>query len=414
MPFTFSPRSAETGMGRSPHGPQSLPGIDTKPVSLPDSPSGLQRKETILPPLRKTVSVLTRRSIVMGSLFALTLAAGAMTGTRTLQAAGTVNILETGSSLLYPLFNLWVPAYTKIDPGARITTQSTGSGTGIAQAVEGIAQIGASDAYMSDALMKMHQGMLNIPLAISVQMVNYNLPGLNQRHLKLSGPVVAGIYQGRITKWNDPAISALNPGVALPARSIIPLHRTDGSGDTFIFTQYLSFSTPAWANSVSYGTTVSWPAVSGGLGAVGNPGMVTALKDNPYAIAYIGTSYQNAIEKDGLGIAMLKNRDGHFVLPDARTAAAAAAIMVPKTPKDQRVSLIFAPGAESYPIINYEYVMVNRKQPSAGMAAALRKFFNWAIRADGGNAPHFMNEVHFVPLPAPVVKLSAAQIAEIQ
>jgi len=367
-----------------------------------------------LPPLRKTVSVLTRRSIVMGGLFALTLAAGAMTGTRTLQAAGTVNILETGSSLLYPLFNLWVPAYTKINPGTRITTQSTGSGTGIAQAVEGIAQIGASDAYMSDALMKMHQGMLNIPLAISVQMVNYNLPGLNQRHLKLSGPVVAGIYQGRITKWNDPAISALNPGVALPARSIIPLHRTDGSGDTFIFTQYLSFSTPAWANSVSYGTTVSWPAVSGGLGAVGNPGMVTALKDNPYAIAYIGTSYQNAIEKDGLGIAMLKNRDGHFVLPDARTAAAAAAIMVPKTPKDQRVSLIFAPGAESYPIINYEYVMVNRKQPSAGMAAALRKFFNWAIRADGGNAPHFMNEVHFVPLPAPVVKLSAAQIAEIQ
>ena len=328
--------------------------------------------------------------------------------------AGAITLNETGSSLLYPLFNLWVPVYTKADPGVKITTQSTGSGTGISQAIEGIVQIGASDAYMSDAQMRQHPDMLNIPLAISVQMVNYNLPGLNNQHLKLSGPVLAGIYEGKIRYWNDAAIRKLNPGVHLPHQAIIPVHRTDGSGDTFIFTQYLSFSTPTWSNTVGYGTTVSWPPVSGGLGAVGNPGMVTAIQDNPYSVAYIGTSYQDAIEKHGLGIAMLENHDGQFVLPDASTAAAAAAVMVPKTPKDQRISLIFAPGPESYPIINYEYALVSRKQPSADMAAALRKFFTWAISPDGGNASHFMDEVHFVPLPDPVSKLSADQIAEIQ
>ncbi len=363
---------------------------------------------------RNKLSGPQRRSIARGGVFALALALGAMICGGALYAASTVNILETGSSLLYPLFNLWVPAYAKIDPGVRITTQSTGSGTGIAQAVAGIAQIGASDAYMSNALMKEHPDMLNIPLAISMQMVNYNLPGLNREHLKLSGPVLAGIYEGKIHYWDDARLKALNPGVHLPHHLIIPVHRSDGSGDTFIFTQFLAFSTPEWANSISYGTTVSWPAVSGELGAEGNPGMVTATKDNPYAIAYIGTSYQNAIEKDGLGIARLKNRSGNFVLPEAGTAKAAAAVMVPKTPKDERISLIFAPGRESYPIINYEYALVNRKQPSAETAAALRKLFTWAISSSGGNAPHFMKEVHIVALPASVVKLSKAQIAEIQ
>ena len=283
------------------------------------------------------------------SIFVLILGAGVLIGADAARTGGTINILETGSSLLYPLFNLWVPVYTREHPNVRITTQSTGSGTGISQAVEGIAQIGASDAYMSPALLKEHSDMLNIPLAISMQMVNYNVPGLNGQHLKLSGPVLAGIYAGKIRNWNDRAIAALNPGVSLPGRAIIPVHRTDGSGDTFIFTQYLSFSTPEWGNSIRYGTTVSWPPVPGELGAVGNPGMITATKDNPYSISYIGSSYEDAINKGGLGIAMLQNRDGQFLLPNARTADAAAAVMAPKTPKDERISLIFAPGAESYP-----------------------------------------------------------------
>ena len=360
---------------------------------------------------RKVVRVLTRRSLLIGGLV-LAVAACAALGTS--QAAGDVNILETGSSLLYPLFNLWVPVYTKAHSTVKITTQSTGSGTGISDAVEGVAQIGASDAYMSNAQIKKSPEILNIPLCISSQMVNYNLPGLNSTHLKLSGPVLAGIYQGTITKWNDGQIAAMNPGVKLPDHTIIPVHRTDGSGDTFIFTQYLAFSTPEWGNKLFYGTIVSWPPVPGGLGAVGNPGMVTACEDNPYCVAYIGTSYQEAITKAGLGTAMLKNRDGHFLLPTATTAADAAAVMVSKTPRDERVSLIFAPGANSYPIINYEYAIVSKKQPSAEMASELRQLFTWAMSPAGGSSRPFMTELHFTALPALVRKLSAAQIAEIQ
>ena len=329
-------------------------------------------------------------------------------------AAENANILETGSSLLYPLFNAWVPVYQRMHPGVRITTQSTGSGTGMSQSIAGIAQIGASDAYLSPAVMRMHPDMLNIPLTISSQMVNYNLPGLNNRNIKLSGPVLAGIYDGSIRMWNDHAIAAMNPGVNLPGHAIIPIHRTDGSGDTFIFTQYLSFSTPAWQNKYAYGTTISWAPVPGGLGAEGNPGMVTALKDNPYSVAYIGSSYKEGIASAGLGTAKLENRNGNFVLPDPATVKAAAAAMVAKTPANECISLIFAPGAESYPIINYEYALVKQQQSSSEVAAALRELFTWAISPTGGNAPHFMEQLHFAALPPSIVKLSAAQIAKIR
>jgi len=279
--------------------------------------------------------------------------------------------------------------------------------------MQGLAQIGASDAYLSDAQMKQHPSMLNIPMAISSQMVNYNVPSLNGEHLNLSGPVLAGIYSGKITQWNDAAIAKLNPGVKLPDHAIITVHRTDGSGDTFIFTQYLTASTPSWASDYSYGVTVSWAPVQGNIGAVGNPGMVDAIKNNPYSIAYIGVSFKKQIMDDKLGEARLENKDGKFVLPEIKNVKAAAAAMVPKSPADQRVSLIFAPGAESYPIINYEYALVDAKQPSAEMAATLKKFLTWAISSEGGNAEHFMKEVNFVALPPSVVKQSEAQIAKI-
>ncbi len=352
-----------------------------------------------------------RRLVLMGAM--ATALAGLTVGATPAKAA-TVNLLETGSSLLYPLFNLWVPAYTKANPGVKITTQSTGSGTGISQSISGVAQIGASDAYLSDALMKMHKGMLNIPLAISSQMVNYNVPGLNATALRLSGPVLTGIYGGKITKWNDPAIAALNPGVKLPDHGIVTVHRTDGSGDTFIFSQYLAFSTPSWQNSVGYGTTVSWPAAPGAIGANGNPGMVNAIKTTPYSIAYIGVSFRQAIVQNKLGEALLQNKDGKFVALTIANVKAAAAAMTEKTPADERISLVYAPGADSYPIINYEYAIVKAQQPNAAVAAELRKFFTWAISPEGGNAQHFMDAVSFVALPPAAAKLSAAQIATIK
>ncbi|MEJ2060646.1 MAG: phosphate ABC transporter substrate-binding protein PstS [Gammaproteobacteria bacterium] len=328
-------------------------------------------------------------------------------------ASASVNVLETGSSLVYPLFNLWVPAYARHHADVHITTASTGSGTGQAQSMQGLAQVGASDAYLSNAQMKRKPSMLNIPLAISSQMVNYNVPGLNHKHLKLSGPVLADIYAGKITEWDDARIARMNHGVHLPHHRIIAVHRSDGSGDSFIFTQYLSKSTPWWSKKYSYGTSVSWAPVQGSIGAEGNSGMVDALKNNSYSIAYIGISYKQQINAAHLGEARLKNRDGHFVLPTVRTVKAAAASMVPKTPADQRISLIFAPGKYSYPIINYEYALVDSQQPSKEMADNLRTLLSWAISSRGGNAEHFMKKVHFVPLPSSVAKLSRAQIEKI-
>ncbi len=328
-------------------------------------------------------------------------------------SAASVRLLETGSTLLYPLFNLWVPDYGKAHPNVQITTQGTGSGTGIAQAISGIAQIGASDAYMSNAQMKKNPGILNIPLAISAQMVNYNIPGLNGRHLKLNGPVLAGIYSGKVKYWDNAQIKALNPGVKLPHDLIVPVHRTDGSGDTFIFSQYLSFSTPSWANSAGYGTTISWPPVQGGIGAVGNPGMVNASKTTPYSIAYIGVSFRNATTAAKLGEALLENRAGRFLKLTPETVSAAVKVTAAKTPADERLSLIFAPGPQSYPIINYEYAIVKKDQSSPAVAKAVKAFLDWAISRKGGNAPHYLRAVGFVALPPAIAKLSHKQIAEI-
>jgi phosphate transport system substrate-binding protein len=354
--------------------------------------------------------MLRRATALRAGVAALALAAATVAVTGPAHAA--TPLVETGSSLLYPLFNLWVPAFTAAHPDIQITTTSTGSGAGIAQAIKGLVQIGASDAYVSDALVQRNPNILNIPLAISSQAINYNLPGLGKAHIKLSGPILAGIYSGKITMWNDHAIRAANPGVHLPAHKIIPIHRVDGSGDTFIFTQFLSRSTPSWAHAVDYGTTVSWPAVEGGIGANGNSGMVSAAAANPYSVAYIGVSYAAQAAKSGLGVAELKSADGQYVLPNAETVGAAAASVVTITPSDERISMIFAHGKNAYPIANYEYAIVNAKQPDATTAASLRTFLNWAVTE--GNSPKFLDQVHFLPLPDAIQTLSKTQIAKIK
>ena len=324
--------------------------------------------------------------------------------------ADQVQLSETGSTLLLPLFNLWAADYQKSHPDVQITTQGTGSGAGIAQATSGAVQIGASDAYMTDAQTKSSPGILNIPLAVSSQMVNYNVPGLNDQHLKFSGPLLAAIYAGEVKFWDDVAIAKLNPDVKLPHNEIVPVHRTDGSGDTFIFTQYLSFSTPEWSKSPGYGLTVNWPTVQAGVGAAGNLGMVSASKSTPYSIAYIGISFKNATDAASLGEAMLQNRDGKFVLPDATTVGAAVAEVASETPPDERISLIYAPGGRSYPIINYEYAIVKTAQPSAAVAKAVKDFLGWSIDPKGGNAPQYIQAVGFVALPGTIVTLSNYQI----
>lgn len=326
---------------------------------------------------------------------------------------GAISLQETGSTLLYPLFNLWDPAYHAQHPNVTITAQGTGSGAGISQAGAGSVNIGASDAYLSPGDRKKHPTLVNIPLAISAQQINYNLKGVTG-HLKLDGPVLSAMYQGKITHWNDPQVQAINPGVSLPSTPVVPLHRSDGSGDTFLFTQYLSKTDPnGWGKTVGFGTTVSFPSVPGALGEQGNGGMVSGCAATPGCVAYIGVSFLDQATSKGLGEAMLKNASGNYLLPTPTTIQAEAASFVGSTPADEAISLINGPAAGGYPIINYEYAIVNTQQPDPATAKAVRDFLTWCLDPTQGNAPSYLDKVHFQPLPPQVVTLSKAQIAKI-
>jgi phosphate transport system substrate-binding protein len=354
---------------------------------------------------------------VSATRHATTLAATIAFGLLALAAAPAradeIALTETGSTLLYPLFNVWVSEYTKTHPGIHITTGSTGSGAGIEQAISGAVQIGASDAYMSDAQAKQNPQIINVPMAISAQTVNYNLPGLGTAHLKLDGPTLAGIYTGKIRAWDDKSIAALNPDVKLPHHDIIPIHRADGSGDTFVFTQYLTFSTPSWENKEGYGTTITWPDVPGGLSAEGNLGVLKAGQQTPYSITYLGVSFHAEITEAGLGTALLKSYSGEFLLPSSETVAAAAASLSPRTPPDERLTLVNAPGANAYPLVNYEYAIVSTRQATPATAEAVRKFLLWAIAPDEANEK-YLEEAHFIALPAHIWVLSHDQIEMIK
>ena len=326
-------------------------------------------------------------------------------------ATSNVALSETGATELYPLMNQWVPAYHSKYPNVTISTGATGSGAGISQAAAGTVNIGASGAYLSDGDMSAHKGLMNVALAVSAEQVNYNLPGVGQ-HLKLNGKVLAAMYQGTIKTWNDPQIAALNPGVNLPATPVDPLHRSDGSGDTFVFTQYLSKQDPdGWGKSPGFGTTVSFPAVPGALGENGAGGMVSGCAQIPGCVAYIGVSYLDQANQKGLGEAQLANAAGNYLLPDAQSIQAEAASFASQTPANQVMSLINGPAADGYPIVDYEYAVVYSGQKDAATAQTMQAFLHWTV-TDGGN-PSFLDTEHMQPLPAAVAKLSDAQIAKI-
>jgi phosphate transport system substrate-binding protein len=254
---------------------------------------------------------------------------------------------------------------------------------------------------------------MNIPLAIAAQTINYNLPGLAAAHLKLDGPTLAGIYTGTVRNWDAPPIAALNPGVTLPHHAIIPVHRAEGSGDTFVFTQFLSFSTPSWEDDKGYGTTIAWPKVPGGVTATGNDGMVKAIQATPYAIGYVGVSFSDAVAAAELGTAALKNNAGLFVLPTKAGIIAGADALGPRTPPDERLTLAFAPGDASYPLVSYEYAVVSKTQHDPATAAALRRFLLWCIEPSEDKAA-LLDRVHFIPLPPHTWELSQAQIQMIK
>jgi phosphate transport system substrate-binding protein len=328
-------------------------------------------------------------------------------------------ITETGSSLLYPLMGTWTAAYQKqfpisasnSAPIVTIETGSTGSGTGISEASAGTVNIGASDAYLSSSDLATTPTMMNIALAISAQQINYNLPSV-KTPLKLDAAVLAQIYQGKITKWNDSAIAALNPGVTLPDLTIVPLHRADGSGDTFLFTSYLNSQDPSGWSSSDVGTTISWPSVSGAQAEEGNGGMVTGCGSIKGCIAYIGISYLAKTQAAGLGQAVLKNGAGNYEAPTSATISAEANALTGKTPANETLSMINANVSDGYPIVNYEYAIVNKKQTNGIVAEDIRAFLHWTVHT-GQSGTNYLDAVDFQPLPSSVVTLSDNQIAKI-
>ncbi|OBI30960.1 phosphate ABC transporter substrate-binding protein PstS [Mycolicibacter terrae] len=358
----------------------------------------------------------SRRTRLTGLLTATVLLGAAACGSATTgdTDAMPVALSETGSTLLYPLFSEWGPAYQQQHPHVTISTQDGGSGAGIAQVAAGAVDIGASDAYLSEGDMKQHPGLMNIALAISAQQINYNLPSVTEP-IKLDGKVLAAMYSGTVKTWNDPQITALNPGLNLPDTPVVPLHRSDGSGDTFLFTQYLSKQDPdGWGKAPGFGTTVDFPAVPGALGENGNGAMVTGCAANPGCIAYVSISQQDEARAHRLGTAQLANAAGHYLLPDAKGIQAAAAGFADQTPDNQAVSLINGPAPDAYPIVNYEYAIVNvtpKATRDKATAQALQAFLHWAVT--DGSSPSFLDKVHLQPLPDAVAKQSQAQIAKI-
>jgi phosphate transport system substrate-binding protein len=326
-------------------------------------------------------------------------------------SGGTVT--ETGSTLMYPLFNLWAGGYNQKYSSTTIQTAGTGSGTGISSAENGTIDIGASDAYLSPSVSSANPDLKNIPTAISAQLVAYNVTGVTS-HLKLSGKLISEIYQGQVTNWNASQIASANPGVTLPNIPIVTLHRSDSSGDTFIFTQYLSKADPSgWGTKVAFNTTVPWPAAPGALGETGNSGMVSGCKATPGCIAYIGISYLTQTLQAGLGYAALGNAKGQYVVPTQASIAAEAAGFVKKTPANGTISLIYGSVNNGYPIVNYEYAIVSTHQSSSSTAKNIRSVLEWAVNSKYGNNTSYLSQVNFQPLPSKVVAQSVKQILSI-
>lgn len=307
-------------------------------------------------------------------------------------AAGSsgADLTGAGATFPYPLYSKWFADYAA-KSGVKINYQSIGSGGGIRQLTEGTVDFGASDAPMSDDEMsKLKTPVFHIPTVLGAVTMTYNVPEITQP-LKLTGDAIAQIYEGKITKWNDQAIAATNGGVKLPGTDILVVHRSDGSGTTYIFTDYLSSVSPEWAKAPGKGKDVQWPV---GIGGKGNEGVAGQVKQTPGAIGYVELVYA---KQNNLPIALIKNASGQFVAPsvDAVTAAAeGAASKFPPT-TDYRVSIVNAPGANAYPISSFTYLLVDKTFTDATKGKKIVDFLHWAL-TDGEKEASALD---YAPLP---------------
>jgi phosphate transport system substrate-binding protein len=326
--------------------------------------------------------------------------------TTTTQASQTVAINGAGATFPYPLISKWSFEYNKINPDIQINYQSVGSGAGIQQISARTVDFGATDAPLSDSVYQNLTGILHIPETIGAVVVAYNLPGI-PTGVKLSGDVVADIFLGKITKWNDPRIVALNPGIKFPAKDIIVAHRSDGSGTTFVFTDYLSKLSPDWTSKVGKGTSVSWP-VPTSLGGKGNDGVAGILRQNDYSIGYIELIYAKL--QGNISYAYIKNQAGNFIEPTLETTANAVAGAAQTLPTGDAswssVSIVNAPGDNSYPIASFTYLLVYKDQTDQTKGKAMAEFIWWAVHDGQG----YSSGLQYVPLPSAIVSLDEKTI----
>ena len=318
------------------------------------------------------------------------------------RGSGTVSLQGAGATFPNPLYQKWLSEYGKLHSNVRIDYQSIGSGGGIKQLKEQTVDFGASDAPMKDEDLKSAPGeILHIPTVLGAVVITYNLQGVSQ--LRFSSEVIADIFLGKIKKWNDPKIAADNPGVTLSTNDITVVHRSDGSGTSAVFTDYLSKVSAEWKEKVGSGTSPSWPT---GIGGKGNEGVTGQVKNTPNTIGYVELAY--AVQNK-LPVAHIKNASGNFVEPSIDAVSAAAAGSAANTPDDLRVSITNASGAQAYPISSYTYILVYKDQKDAAKGKALVDFLWWGIH-DGEN---FAKELQYAPLPDDIVKRAEGKISSI-
>jgi phosphate transport system substrate-binding protein len=319
-------------------------------------------------------------------------------------AAVAQNINAAGATFPYPIYSRWFSEYAQAHPGVHINYQSQGSGAGVLQVSEGTVDFGASDMPVTDdKIATAKVKFMHIPTVLGAVVPVYNVPGAS-KPLNFSGDAIADIYLGKITKWNDSRIVKDNPGVSLPDKSILPVYRSDGSGTTYIFTDYLSKVSPDWASKVGKNSSVRWPA---GIGAKGNEGVSGMVRQTPGSFGYVELIYalQNKMEYGAV-----KNAAGKFLQgsPEGVTAAAAAAAKT--MPADYRVSITNAPGAASYPISSFTYLLIPLHIADPAKAAAIRGFLEWMLEHGEGEAP----SMGYAPLPVQVQAMVKKTIATVK
>jgi len=338
-------------------------------------------------------------ALVFAGIAALSFAACGRNG----GSGGEIRLQGAGATFPNPLYQKWLSEYGKLHPNVKIDYQSIGSGGGIKQIQARTVDFGASDAPMTDAELKASPGeLIHIPTCLGAVVVTYNLQGVS-KPLRFSPDVVADIFLGKITKWNDPRIKADNADATLPAADITVVHRAESSGTSFVFTDYLSKVSADWKDKVGADKTPKWPV---GQGGKGNEGVTGQIKQQPNTIGYVELAY--AVQNK-LPVGLIKNASGNFVEPSIEAVTAAAAASAANTPDDLRVSITNANGSDVYPISSYTYILAYKAQPDAVKGKVLVDFLWWGIH-DGEK---FAKDLQYAPLPAEIVKRAEVKINSI-